>query len=158
MYIYSHTHKRWLTSSTGPSADKWWMDEVKFLTVKLVNVGLDRVLIGDKCRSPGKCTGRGGACPEGHLRASMMSRLELGKGSSPKRCIFISVCQTGVDLEDTTMNKPHLFVQQSVVVSIVQSHNFYIIDILTDTSLFKRQAIIGSRPFDVVAVVLHWST
>lgn len=124
-------------------------------------MGLDGVLIGDKCRSPGKCTGRGGACPEGHLRASMMSRLELGKGSSPKRyiyiCICISVCQNGVSLEDTTMNKPHLFVQQSVVVSIVQSHNFYIIDILTDTSLFKRQAIIGSRPFDVVAVVLYWS-
>lgn len=78
-------------------------------------MGLDGVLIGDKCRSPGKCTGRGGACPEGHLRASMMSRLELGKGSSPKRCIFISVCQNGVYLEDTTMNKPHLFVQQSVV-------------------------------------------
>lgn len=72
-------------------------------------------------------------------------------------CICISVCQNGVSLEDTTMNKPHLFVQQSVVVSIVQSHNFYIIDILTDTSLFKRQAIIGSRPFDVVAVVLYWS-
>lgn len=42
VYIYSHTHKRWLTSSTGPSADKWWMDEVKSLTVKLVNDGSGR--------------------------------------------------------------------------------------------------------------------